>query len=80
MIRDPLGGWDWDGIRQLSFIAVTIAGLMTLFAAADSNYHWYSPWQRIADTLSAYPEYFIGGAMIALLAIWFVNQFDGGYF
>jgi hypothetical protein len=80
MIRDPLGGWDWDGIRQLSAIIVMFAGLVTTFAALDSNYHWYSPWKRIGDIIGSYPEAFIVGAMIILLGVWWLDQYDRGYY
>ena len=30
MIRDPLGGWDWDGIRQLCFSLVMLFALVSM--------------------------------------------------
>jgi hypothetical protein len=80
MIRDPLGGWDWDGIRQLCFSLVMLFALVSMFAALDSKYTWSDPWMRIADFVSAYPEYFIVGSMLVVLSIWWINQFDGGYY
>ena len=52
MIRDPLGGWDWDGIRQLGFILVAISGLVTMFAGLDSNYVWSDPWTGLVSFVS----------------------------
>jgi len=80
MIRDPLGGWDWDGIRHLCFSLVMLFALVSMFAALDSKYTWSDPWMRIADFVSAYPEYFIVGSMLVVLSIWWINQFDGGYY
>tara|TARA_B100002019_G_C21202484_1_gene564804 strand:- start:650 stop:892 length:243 start_codon:yes stop_codon:yes gene_type:complete len=80
MIRDPLGGWDWDGIRQLCFSLVMLFALVSAFAALDSKYTWSDPWMVIADFISAYPEYFIVGSMLVVLSIWWINQFDGGYY
>jgi hypothetical protein len=80
MIRDPLGGWDWDGIRQLAFMVIVLCVLITLFAELDSNYEWYTPWESIANFVGRYPEFFIGGAMILLLAGYWLSQFDGGYY
>jgi len=80
MIRDPLGGWDWDGIRQLFFSLVMLFALVSAFAALDSKYTWSDPWMGIADFVSAYPEYFIVGSMLVVLSIWWINQFDGGYY
>ena len=80
MIRDPLGGWDWDGIRQLSFIVIGMAALVTLFAELDSSYSWYSPWEYAIDIVKDYAEYFIVAAMLGVLSIWWINQFDGGYY
>ena len=80
MIRDPLGGWDWDGIRQLCVSLVMLFALVSAFAALDSKYTWSDPWMGIADFVSAYPEYFIVGSMLVVLSIWWINQFDGGYY
>ena len=80
MIRDPLGGWDWDGIRQLCFLLGACIGLVTMFAALDSNYTWSDPWMGILNIASAYPEDFIVAAMLGVLSIWWINQFDGGYY
>ena len=80
MIRDPLGGWDWDGIRQLGFLIGTIVVLVTAFAGLDSNYTWLDPWTGIATFVSDYPEYFIVATMLGVLSIWWINQFDGGHF
>ncbi len=80
MIRDPLGGWDWDGIRQLCFIVVVSFGLVSMFAELDSNYTWSDPWMGILNFVSEYPEYFIVATMLGVLSIWWINQFDGGYY
>lgn len=80
MIRDPLGGWDWDGIRQFCFIIILISGLITAFAGLDSNYKWSDPWIKMGSIVSTYPEYFIVGSMITVLSVWWINQFDGGYY
>ena len=80
MIRDPLGGWDFDGIRQLCFILFGLSGLVTMFAALDSNYIWSDPWSAILGTMTNYPEYFIIASMLGVLSIWWINQFDGGHF
>ena len=80
MIRDPLGGWDWDGIRQLCFSFLMLFVLVSMFAELDSNYTWADPWMGIVDFVAAYPEYFIIGSMLLVLSIWWINQFDGGYY
>ena len=54
--------------------------LVSAFAALDSKYTWSDPWMGIADFVSAYPEYFIVGSMLVVLSIWWINQFDGGYY
>ena len=80
MIRDPLGGWDLDGIRQLCFSFLMLFVLVSMFAELDSNYTWSDPWMGIVDFVAAYPEYFIIGSMLLVLSIWWINQFDGGYY
>ena len=80
MIRDPLGGWVWDGIRQLCFSFLMLFVLVSMFAELDSNYTWSDPWMGIVDFVAAYPEYFIIGSMLLVLSIWWINQFDGGYY
>ena len=80
MIRDPLGGSDWDGIRQLCFSFLMLFVLVSMFAELDSNYTWSDPWMGIVDFVAAYPEYFIIGSMLLVLSIWWINQFDGGYY
>ena len=80
MIRDPLGGWDWDGIRQLCFSFLMLFVLVSMFAELDSNYTWSDPWMGIVDFVAAYPEYFIIGSMLLVLSIWWINQFAGGYY
>lgn len=80
MIRDPLGGWDWDGLKQLFAMVLTSCLLITVFAALDNNYEWYTPWEKVANFVQSYSEYFILGSMILLLAGYWLSQFDGGYY
>ncbi len=79
MIRDPFGGWDWDGIKQLTFSIITLLALVSLFSHLGGD-SWYGPYEWLWGVITDNAEISIIVTMILLMAIWWYEQFNGGYF
>ena len=77
MIRDPIfGGWDWEGIRQLSFMIISVA-LFVSFAASTSG-NWYDPWEWVYFGVITYSTPLLILSMVAMMAFYRLWQFEGG--
>jgi len=79
MIRDPFGGWDWDGIKQLSFTIVFACGILSLFSSLGGD-SWYGPYVWVSEFIGANATISIIIAMIAIMGLWWYEQFNGGYY
>jgi type IV secretory pathway VirB2 component (pilin) len=79
MIRDPFGGWDWDGIKQLSMSFLFLFGVISLFSHLGGD-AWYGPYTWILGVISGNAEISIAIAMILLMGLWWHEQFNGGYY
>ena len=78
MLRDPFGGWDWDGVRQFA-VTVGFLALIISFVASTSG-NWYDPYLWIAGIASANAPVTIIIFMVGILALWGYEQFSGGVF
>jgi len=77
LIRDPIfGGIDWDGVRQLVFIILSVLSLLS-FGAATSG-HWYDPYVWAWAYISGRAPLFIGLSMTLLLGGFYWMQFETG--
>ena len=79
MIRDPFGGWDWDGIKQLTFSIVMLFGIISVFASLGGD-NWYRPYEWVWDIIAANAEISIMLAMVIVMGLWWFEQFNGGYY
>ena len=79
MIRDPFGGWDWDGIKQLVFSIGFLLAIISLFSSLGGD-SWYGPYQWVWGIITDNAEISIIIAMIAIMALWWHEQFSGGYY
>ena len=79
MIRDPFGGWDWDGIKQLTFSIGFLLAIISLFSALGGD-AWYRPYEWLWGIITDNAEISLGIAMIAIMALWWHEQFSGGYY
>jgi hypothetical protein len=76
VIRDPFGGWDFDGIKQLAFMLVIFGSLVSF--AASTGGRWYDPWNWIVIGIISYSTTFIILSMIVLLGLFWHERFMGG--
>jgi hypothetical protein len=76
MIRDPLGGWDTDGIFQLSFMLACVLVIISLGAATSGN--WHDPYTVTWSWIENNEALVIGMAMVLLLGLYWFHQFDTG--
>lgn len=79
MIRDPFGGWDWDGIKQLAFTVFFACALLSLFSQLGGD-NWYGPYVWAAALIQANATVSIIVAMVFLMGLWWYEQFQGGYY
>jgi hypothetical protein len=79
MIRDPFGGWDWEGIKQMTFSILFLFAIISLFSQLGGD-AWYGPYIWISDVISDNAEISIAIAMILLMGLWWYEQFNGGYY
>lgn len=79
MIRDPLGGWDWDGIRQLGATLVFVCMILSLFSALNGSY-WYGPYVWAGNFVADNATISIIVAMVFLMGLWLFEQFNSGYY
>ncbi len=78
MIRDPFGGWDWDGIKQLAFMSGFLLLVLTLGAATEGN--WSDPYVWAYNLVIAHSALSIGIVMVGIMALWWYEQFNGGMY
>ena len=76
MIRDPMGGWDWDGIKQILF-TLTITFCLVSFASSTGGY-WYDPWVWMGDFIFLHSAVFLILSMIGLLGFYWHERFTDG--
>ena len=79
MIRDPFGGWDWDGIKQLTFSIGMLLGIISVFASLGGD-NWYRPYEWVWNIIAANAEISIIIAMVVVMGLWWFEQFSGGYY
>ena len=78
MLKDPFGGWDIDGIKQLGFTIGMIC-LVLSFASSTSG-EWYDPYIWVYGILTINPPLTIIIFMVGILALWWHEQFSGGLY
>ena len=78
MIKDAFGAWDWDGIKQLVF-SISVLLVIISFAASTSG-NWYDPYSWFYGILTANEPLTILIVMFALMALWWHEQFNGGFY
>jgi hypothetical protein len=76
MIRDPFGGWDFDGIKQLLFMIGVVGGIISFAASTSGN--WYDPWDRISSFIFLHSTVFLILSMVLLLGLFWHERFMGG--
>jgi len=76
MIRDPFGGWDWDGIKQLSFMILVFV-LLFSFGASTSG-RWFDPWTWVGSLILTNSTFFLVLSMVSLLGLFWHERFMGG--
>ena len=79
MIRDPFGGWDWDGIKQLSMTIGFLLAIISLFSSLGGD-SWYGPYKWFWGVISDNAEICIIIVMVGIMALWWHEQFSGGYY
>ena len=79
MIRDPFGGWDWDGIKQLAVTIGFLLAVVSLFSSLGGD-SWYGPYERAWGIITDNAEISIILAMILIMALCWHVQFGGGYY
>lgn len=79
MIRDPFGGWDWDGIKQLTFSIIFLFAIISLFSQLGGD-SWYGPYVWIGSVISDNAEVSIILTMVLVMGLWWYEQFNGGYY
>lgn len=77
MFRDPFGDWDWDFILQIGLMIAFIFAFITMIAVTEGN--WYDPYVYVYDFISANSTIFIISVMVSLMALWWYEQFRGGF-
>lgn len=76
MIRDPLGGWDKDGVFQLAFMLLCVLIIISLGAATSGS--WHDPYTTAWKWIESNEPLVIGTAMVLLLGLYWFHQFDTG--
>jgi len=77
MFRDPFGDWDWDFILQIGLMIAFIFAFITMIAVTEGN--WYDPYVYVYDFILANSTIFIISVMVSLMALWWYEQFRGGF-
>tara|TARA_B100001996_G_scaffold359476_1_gene324736 strand:+ start:330 stop:578 length:249 start_codon:yes stop_codon:yes gene_type:complete len=80
-LRDPFtGAIDFEEVARLS----VILGIICFFAsagAASEGLGVLYPYEYLGDVLfNQYPSITIASFMVGLMALWWYEQFRGGYF
>mgnify|MGYP001599140333 CR=1 FL=1 len=76
MIRDPFGGWDWDGIKQFGFMILVFV-LLFSFGASTSG-RWFDPWTWVGNFILTNSTFFLILSMVSLLGFFWHERFMGG--
>ncbi len=79
MIRDPFGGWDWDGIKQLAFTITFAFAIISLFSQLGGD-NWFGPYEWFWGIVTDNAEISIIVTMILVMGLWWYEQFNGGYY
>ena len=78
MIRDPFGGWDWDGIRQL--LSVTLFLLFIISFAASTAGKWSDPYYWAWGIVVTNAPLAIVIVMLGMMGLWWFDQFNKGLY
>jgi len=76
VIRDPLGGWDTDGLFQLAFMLLCVLVIVSLGAATSGS--WHDPYTGAWSWIENNEALVIGISMVLLLGLYWFHQFDAG--
>ncbi len=81
MVRDPFtGSIDFEEVARLGIIVGIICAIASAGAASEGLGVLY-PYEYLGDVLFVqYPSITIASFMVGLMALWWYEQFRGGYF
>ena len=80
MLRDPVtGDWDFDGFFQATIIVGIICTILSLGAISEGH-SAVEPYYRVYLLAIEYSHITIASFMVGLMALWWYEQFRGGYF
>ena len=81
MVRDPFTGTiDFEEVARWGIIIGILCAFASAGAASEGLGVLY-PYEYLGDVLfNQYPSITIASFMVALMALWWYEQFRGGYF
>lgn len=81
MVRDPFTGTiDFEEVARYAILLSILCAFVSAAAAGEGLGALY-PYEYLGDVLfNQYPAITIASFMVALMALWWYEQFRGGYF
>lgn len=80
MLRDPItGDLDVDGLIRI-FTLVALVGVFASLSSMTSGDSAIDPYYVLYDLVTEYSYITIASFMLILMALWWYEQFRGGYF
>jgi len=80
VLRDPVtGDWDFDGFIQFLTLLIIVCSFASLAFVSEGG-SALGPYYTLYDLAVEHASVTIASFMIILMALWWYEQFRGGYF